>query len=95
MAQRCDCQNLGEVTLFFTKIGSFLAWALVVLGALRFAMGLYVAITFESNESMVAASKRYLATANSGEAITEGILMFGVGIVIGLVAQIAKNTRLP
>lgn len=56
-------------------------------------MGFFVAFTFDTHESMVAASKRYLATANSGEAINQGMWMLAAGVVFGLLAKIAKNTR--
>lgn len=79
--------------MFFIKIGSFIAKVLVGLGALRIAMGFFVAITFDTHESMVAASKRYLVTTNSGEAINQGMWMLAAGVVFGLLAKIAKNTR--
>ena len=71
-------------------LGSIIAWVAVALGALRAAMGFYVAFSF-SGDTNVAASARYLGTANSGEAINEGMVVFVVGVVIGLLVEIAKK----
>ena len=79
--------------LFFTKIGLLIAWVIFGLGIFRTATGFYVAIMFDTQESMIAASKRYLATANSGEAINHGLAMLAVGLVIGILAEISKNSR--
>ena len=79
--------------MFFTRIGLFIAWIIFSFGILRTASGYYVAIAFDTQESMIAASKRYLATANSGDAINQGLALLAVSLVIGLLAEIAKNTR--
>lgn len=79
--------------MFFIKAGSFIAWVLVVLGFFKVALGLLGALTLESQESMIAFSKRYLATANVGEAIDKGCMMFAAGVVLGLIVQIAKKSH--
>ena len=71
-------------------LGSLIAWVLISIGALRVAMGFYVAFSFIDNAN-VAASARYLGTTNSGEAINEGMVMFIAGVVIGLLVKIAKK----
>jgi len=77
--------------MFFIRAGSILAWAVMVWGAIKLALGIYVATQFEGKEEMIAASRRYLATANSGEAIDGGLKLLAAGILIGLLVQIAKN----
>ncbi len=79
--------------MIFIRIGTFIAWALLTLGSLRVAMGLIVATTFDTPESMHAASLRYLATSNSGEAIDKGLWTLMAGVVLGLLTELAKNTR--
>ena len=73
------------------RLGSIIAWVLTVLGLLRISLGLAVAFgtTAESNSVF---AERYLAAANTGEAINEGMVMLGIGVVIGLLATIARNT---
>ncbi|WP_424982166.1 hypothetical protein [Maritalea sp. S77] len=56
-------------------------------------MGFYVATAYNTQESMIAASERYLSTSNSGEAINQGMLLVMAGMVPGLLAKIAKNMR--
>jgi ABC-type Mn2+/Zn2+ transport system permease subunit len=78
--------------LFFERAGSVIAWIAVVFGAVRVLMGFAIAFMFDLEQN-AAASRRYLATANSGEAIEDGSAMFLTGIIIGLLVQIAKQTR--
>lgn len=76
--------------MFFIKIGSVLAWILVVFGLMRVAMGLVIA--FGTNaDNYAAATKRYLGSTSSGEAIDRGAMVLVAGVVIGLLVQIAKN----
>ncbi len=53
-------------------------------------MGLYVGTQF-GGEDNFAASQRYLATSNSGEAVNQGMIILVVGVVIGLLVKIAKK----
>ena len=79
--------------MFFIKLGTVLAWLCTLGGLARLALAYWVATTFESQEAMAAASRRYLAAANSGEAIDRAMYTIVFGIVLGVVVQIAKNTR--
>ena len=76
--------------MFFIKSGSVIAWILVAAGSVRLAMGFFVALGFEGDK-YIAASKRYLGSTNSGEAIDQGFMLLVAGVVIGLIVKIAKN----
>lgn len=73
----------------FVKLGKLIAGLLLIYGALRLVMGIWVATAFESRESMLAASRRYLATENSGDAIDQGMILIVAGVILGLLAKIA------
>ncbi|CUH41572.1 hypothetical protein RUM4293_00446 [Ruegeria atlantica] len=73
------------------RLGSIIAWIAVILGSIRMGMGWYVASQFPGTEENLAASKRYLATANSGDAIDQGTIILIAGVVIGLLVRIAKR----
>lgn len=73
------------------KLGSILAWFLTVAGGMRVAFGLLLALGV-SAEDNAAAARMILAAANTGEAINEGMVALVVGVVIGLLVKIAKNT---
>lgn len=79
--------------MFFIRCGSLIAWALVVMGVLRTAMGFFVAFSTSDLEMPVAAA-RYLGTTNSGQAINDGMMLFAGGIVMGLLVQIAKGVKI-
>lgn len=73
-------------------LGSIIAWALTLFGALKVALGFFFAANTVTLEDNAAAAERYLAAANTGEAINEGIMMFIIGVVIGLLVKIAKKS---
>lgn len=75
--------------MFFIRAGFAIAWFAVVLGGLRVAMGFAVAFGTAPADNATA-SRMILATANTGEAIDQGMVMFAMGIVIGLLAVIAR-----
>ena len=74
-------------------IGTWVSRIALALGAIRLSLGFFVAFVFDTHESMIAASKRYLGTSTSGEAIDQGIKVLIVGLVIGLLVKIAKKNQ--
>ena len=68
-----------------------MAWALVVFGSFRLIVGLVLAFSVDDTQTMIAYSKRYLATDSPGEAIDGGLMVLAAGILVGLVVRIAKN----
>ena len=77
--------------MFFVKLGSIIAWILIAAGSVRLALGFFVALGFEGAD-YVAASKRYLGSTSSGEAIDQGFMWLVAGAVIGLLVKISKKT---
>ena len=80
--------------MFFIKAGTILAWLLFGYGVFRVTFALIIAFQFESHQSMIAASKRYLNAENTGEAIDKGLPLIAAGIVVGLLVEIAKKRSL-
>lgn len=74
--------------MVITKIGSVIAWVLLVLGAFRVTLGFLVAFGADDNE---AASRALFAAANTGEAINEGTLAIIAGVALGILAEISKS----
>lgn len=72
-------------------LGRIFSWLMVVSGFLRAALGLYFAISL-SGENQTIAAKRYLASATTGEAIDQGLILLVAGIALGLLTIIANNT---
>ena len=71
-----------------------MAWVLFGYGAFRVIFAFVIAVQFDTRESMIAASKRYLNAENTGEAIDRGLPILAAGIVVGLLVEIAKK-RMP
>lgn len=72
------------------RFGSIIAWLLIGLGALRAAMGYFVAIYFVDDGDMVLAARRYLGTSPA-DAQDSGFLVLIAGVVLGLLVKIAKR----
>lgn len=72
------------------RLGSIIAWGLIIFGVMRTAMGFIVAFS-SSAEGNAAMSALYLGTANSGDAIDRGMITIIIGVVIGLLVEIAKK----
>jgi lipid-A-disaccharide synthase-like uncharacterized protein len=72
------------------KLGSFISWLLIGFGALRVAIGFFVAAYFIDEAAMTIAAQRYLGTS-TGYAIDTGLLVFIAGLALGLLVRIAKR----
>ena len=78
--------------MWFIRLGSLASGLLLIFGVWRLALGVYIAFAYPTTEGMIAASKRYGGAANSGEIIDSSIPLIGAGLVLGLLATIARNT---
>lgn len=79
--------------MIFVRLGTAIAWALLLLGALRLALGLFVAVGTADMEMNARASARYLGSATSGEAINEALFYIALGVTMGLLTEISKSLR--
>ena len=64
----------------------------MVVGLLRAVLGVYLAFSGTPIEMAVSAA-RMLGAATLTEAILGGLALFAAGIVLGLLAQIAKGVK--
>ena len=78
--------------MFFIRLGSFVAWALVVLGSIRVLFGLLIAFGTSAADKAVA-ERNILGSSTSGEAIDQGLIALVAGVVIGLLVRITTNTN--
>ena len=79
--------------MFFVYVGTVGAWLLTIAGAAQYASALHIALTYESAEQRSFFARRYFNEATTGAALDEAVTYFAAGIVLGLLVQIAKNTR--
>lgn len=79
----------------FLRLGKIAAWLILIYAVIRIGMGLYVAETFVSPEANQAASRRYLATETSGEAIDSGLNALLGAIALGILVSIAQALTRP
>jgi hypothetical protein len=77
--------------MFFTKIGTTLAYIGFVLGVLRLGFGAYVAFGSADMASNSAASQRYLDSFNSGQAMDKGMVMILIAVAFGILCEISRN----
>jgi hypothetical protein len=78
---------LGE-QLFFTRLGTLLAWLAFVVGALRFGSAFYVG-SIEEPVMRAALAARY-GVSSPGAAINQASIVIAVAIGLGILAEISK-----
>jgi len=77
--------------MFFTKIATIIAYFGVVLGVWKVVAGFFIAFSTETLALNMEASKHYLGTSTSGEAINEGCVYLGISITLGVLTEISKS----
>ena len=77
--------------MLFTKLGRFAAWIMLLLGSSRLIMGFLVAWQFDDVESRAAATRRYIGSGTSGEAIEQGFIVILIAIAVGILVEISSN----
>ncbi|OOG73862.1 hypothetical protein B0E45_06105 [Sinorhizobium sp. A49] len=76
--------------MFFIRIGNVVAWVALIFGALRVAIGVFVA-SADDPETRARMAARYLGSSTSGEAIDQGILVMVFAIAFGILVKIARS----
>ena len=79
--------------MMFTRLGTIIAYIGLGLGILRVAMGFFIAAMFDDAASYAAASRRYLGSASTGEAIDSGVFYIVVSIALGVLCEISKSRK--
>ena len=79
--------------MIFTRLGAIIAYIGLGMGILRVAMGIFIATMFDDANSYAAASKRYLGSASTGEAIDTGVFYIVVSVALGVLCEISKNRK--
>ena len=72
-------------------LGNVISKLAMIMGAIRFCVGFWIA-SMEDPETRAFATARYLGSGTSGDAIDQGIYVFLFGLILGLLAKIAKST---
>lgn len=81
--------------MVFVWLCRILAAAQIALGAIKIGLGVYVARNFPDPADYEAATRRYVGSGTTGDAIDQGIMFCGAGVVIGLLAHfVAKSLPL-
>ena len=71
----------------------FLAYLGFGLGVIRTGLGFFFAITTDTFEANVAAARRYLAAADTGEAINSGFIYILASVALGILCEISRNRK--
>lgn len=80
--------------MFFTRVGTVLAYLGFVLGVLRYGLSVYFAIATPDMAANAAAAKRYLAATNTGLAMDEGALLIVSSVALGVLCEISRRVGL-
>jgi hypothetical protein len=77
--------------MFVFRLIKFVAFLGILFGLARVAMGVYIVQSFQTAEAIDWASKRYLGSKTTGEAIDQGIMWAVVALVIWMIAKIGLH----
>lgn len=72
----------------FAGIGRIVAIVMIVLGLLMVVQGFVVAYVFDADPAAV---RRYIGSGTTGETIDRGLLTIFAGLILGLLAAIARK----
>ena len=72
-------------------LGRVISWLLVIVGSNKFFGGLILAYHVDDQEQRNFLALRYFNESTSGAAIDSGLPILIAGVVIGLIARIAKR----
>ena len=91
-AVRCTVPvgNGGRLQMFFAKVGTLLAWVGFIIGLLMTGIGFYVA-SIPDADMRLAATRRYIGSGSSGDAIDRGIVVVVVSVGLGVLCKLAKR----
>ena len=71
--------------MFFTRVGRFMAGAMVILGGLRAAMAIVIATSGTPE-----LARRYLGSGSTGEVIDASLTIVFLGVCLGVATEISK-----
>lgn len=75
--------------MIYTRIGSFIAAAIVILAMFQIVIGIGLTTSDNSPEAIA----RLLGTRTTGQAIDRGIYGVIFGVALGVLTEISKNIR--
>lgn len=73
--------------MFFSRLGKFVAWALLILSLIPLGFGYGIAF-FAENPATIA--KQYFNAPSTGIMIDKGFLWFGIAIALGTLSEIGQ-----
>lgn len=77
--------------MFFTRVGTIIAYIGFGLGIIRTAMGFYIPQMADSMSSNTAGAQRYLGSKSPGEVIDQGIVWILVAVALGTLCEISRS----
>lgn len=79
--------------MFFTRIGTVMAYIGFFMGVLKVSMGFFIATFADDMASNQAMAWQYFAARNSGEVINEGFHAILVSVALGVICEISRRVR--
>lgn len=76
-------------------LGKIAAWSLIVLSVFGLGIAIWILFTTPDAETANSLARRYLGSDPIGKEIDQRFLGLGVGITIGLLAEIARRLGPP
>lgn len=79
--------------MFFTRIGTIVAWLLFILAGFRAGMALYISVFVSDPREAEIWAARYLVASDPDRAFSQAMPVLGFAVVIGILAEISRAVR--
>lgn len=77
--------------MFFTRVGTVVAWLAFIGGVAQFAVGMAIAVLTPDSEGNALLSERYFNEPMSGAVINEAIPLILGGVALGILCEVSRH----
>lgn len=79
--------------MFFTRIGTLIAWLALLLGAARVGVAVFIATQSQNAAEAAAFTARYFGSKTTGEVIDQSALVMALAVALGILAEMSWSVR--
>jgi hypothetical protein len=80
--------------MFFVRLGTVIAWIVFVMGLMQFGFAAWIIFGIDNPET-ASFGERYFGSRQPSKVFSEGLMMAGGAVVLGILASIARSVHRP
>jgi hypothetical protein len=79
--------------MFFTRIGTIVAWLLFVVAGFRAGMAFYISVFVADPKEAEVWAARYLTASDPDRSFSQALPVLGFAVAVGILAEISRAVR--